>query len=89
MATFTALTVIKDKFYIIESRGSKVGTLKLNEKGKYVLYSNVDNTETVYDDLSEFVVKEKKTKTGPVLLIRFDGISSLKQATRSLAQLLD
>ena len=34
-------------------------------------------------------VKEKKTKSGPVLLIRFDGISSLEQATSSLAQLLD
>ncbi len=34
-------------------------------------------------------VKEKKTKSGPVLLIRFDGVSSLEQATSSLAQLLD
>ena len=33
-------------------------------------------------------VKEKKTKSGPVLLIRFDGISSLEQATSSLAQLV-
>lgn len=63
MAKLAALTVIENKFYIVESRGSKVGTLKLDEKGKYILYSNVDNTETVYDDLSEFVVKEKKTKT--------------------------
>ena len=33
-------------------------------------------------------VKEKKTKSGPILLIRFDAISSLEQAGNALSQLV-
>lgn len=62
MSKLTAVPVIEDKFYIVESRGSKVGTLKSCETG-YIFYSNVEQTETTYKNLDAFKVVAKKTKT--------------------------
>jgi hypothetical protein len=62
MAKLIATPVIEDKFYIVESHGSKVGTLKSFESG-YIFYNNIDNTETLYKDLNSFNIKEKKSKT--------------------------
>jgi hypothetical protein len=62
MPKLTATPVIEDKFYIVESHGSKVGTLKSSTSG-YIFYNNIDNTETLHTDLSFFSIKEKKSKT--------------------------
>lgn len=62
MARLTANTVIENKFWIVEHNGSKIGTLKNTEKG-YILYNNHNCEEIVYEDLNEFVIKEKKSKT--------------------------
>lgn len=62
MSKLTATPVIEDKFYIVESHGSKVGTLKSSTSG-YIFYNNIDNTETLHTDLSFFSIKEKKSKT--------------------------
>ena len=59
---YKAKTVIENKFWIVESKGSKVGTLKHTESG-YIFYSNVDNSETQYADMSSFTIEEKKTRT--------------------------
>ena len=59
---YKAKTVIENKFWIVESKGSKVGTLKNSDDG-YVFYNNINSTETLYADMSSFTVEEKKTKT--------------------------
>lgn len=59
---YKAKTVIQDKFWIVEQNGSKIGTLK-SESDKYVLYNNHNSKETVYNDLQDFVVEDKKSKT--------------------------
>lgn len=59
---YKAKVVIEDKFWIVESKGSKVGTLKHTDSG-YIFYSNRDSSETHYSDLSDFKVEEKKTRT--------------------------
>ena len=59
---YKAKTVIQDKFWIVEQNGSKIGTLKA-ESDKYVLYNNHNSKETVYNDLQDFVVEDKKSKT--------------------------
>ena len=59
---YKAKPVLENKFWIVESNGSKIGTLKaVNDK--YILYNSYNNSETVYDDLDNFVVEEKKSKT--------------------------
>ena len=59
---YKAKVVIEDKFWIVESSGSKVGTLKRADEG-YIFYSNHDGSEKHYTDLSSFKIEEKKTKT--------------------------
>jgi hypothetical protein len=59
---YKAKPVLENKFWIVESNGSKIGTLKA-VKDKYILYNSYNNSETVYDDLDNFVVEEKKSKT--------------------------
>ena len=59
---YKAKTVIENKFWIVESKGSKVGTLKSSNDG-YVFYNNINSTETLYADMSSFTVEEKKTRT--------------------------
>ena len=59
---YKAKVVIEDKFWIIESKGSKVGTLKHDQSG-YIFYSNIDGSEVIYSDLSSFKIEEKKTRT--------------------------
>ena len=59
---YKAIPVIEDKFYIVESNGSKVGTLKSVENG-YILYNSYNNSETVYENLDDFSVESKKSKT--------------------------
>lgn len=60
--TYKAKVVIADKFWIVEERGSKVGTLKSTENG-YIFYNNHNDKETVYRDLQSFIIEEKKSKT--------------------------
>jgi hypothetical protein len=59
---YKAKVVIKDKFWIVESKGSKIGTLK-NCQSNYVFYNNVDGSETEYKDLLNFTIEEKVTRT--------------------------
>jgi len=59
---YKAKVVIKDKFWIVESKGSKIGTLKSASSG-YVFYNNVDGSEVEYSDLSNFTIEEKITRT--------------------------
>lgn len=62
MAKHKAIEVIKDKFWIIESHGNKIGTLKFNDS-KYKYFNNKDGNETVFDNLNSFTIVEKKSKT--------------------------
>jgi hypothetical protein len=62
MKKLKAKTVIEDKFWIVEQNGSKIGTLKSTENG-YILYNNHNCKEIAYEDLTEFVIEEKKSKT--------------------------
>jgi hypothetical protein len=59
---YKAKTVIQDKFWIVEQNGSKIGTLKL-DSDKYILYNNHNSKEIVYDNLENFIVEDKKSKT--------------------------
>jgi hypothetical protein len=59
---YKAKIVIENKFWIVESKGSKVGTLKHTDSG-YIFYSNIDGSEVTYPDLSSFTIEKKKTKT--------------------------
>lgn len=59
---YKAKTIIQDKFWIVEQNGSKIGTLKL-DSDKYILYNNHNSKEIVYDNLENFIVEDKKSKT--------------------------
>ena len=59
---YKAKPVLENKFWIVESNGSKLGTLKaVNDK--YILYNSYNNSETIYENLDQFTIESKKSKT--------------------------
>jgi len=59
---YKATPVLEDKFWIIESNNSKVGTLKASENG-YIFYNNHSGKEILHKDLSNFTIENRKSKT--------------------------
>lgn len=58
-----AKEVVKNSFWIVESKGAKVGTLRHKADG-YVFYDNNSRTETKLDNLDRFrFVTHKNKKT--------------------------
>ena len=56
-----AKEVVKNSFWIVERKGTKVGTLRRNTEG-YVFYENTSRTETVLDNLDNFRFEKQKQK---------------------------
>ena len=56
-----AKEVVENSFWIVERKGSKIGTLRHNTRG-YVFYENTSHTETVLDNLDAFKFEKQKQK---------------------------
>ena len=56
-----AKEVVKDKFWIVERRGTKCGTLRLKDDG-LVYYDNNSRTETTIDNLDGFKFESNRNK---------------------------
>ena len=56
-----AKEVVKDKFWIVERRGTKCGTLRLKEN-ELVYYDNNSRTETIIDNLDGFKFESNQNK---------------------------
>ena len=56
-----AKEVVKNSFWIVESKGTKVGTLRYKADG-YVFYENNSRTETTIDNLDRFRFEQQKSK---------------------------
>tara|TARA_B100000497_G_C7685903_1_gene415713 strand:- start:1366 stop:1875 length:510 start_codon:yes stop_codon:yes gene_type:complete len=56
-----AREVVENSFWIVESNGTKVGTLRNKPEG-YVFYENTSHTETVLDNLDRFRFEKQKIK---------------------------
>ena len=56
-----AREVVENSFWIVESKGTKVGTLRNKPEG-YVFYENTSRTETVLDNLDRFRFEKQKIK---------------------------
>ena len=61
MDKYKASEVVKDNFWIVERKGTKVGTLRNTATG-YVFYENTSGTVTTLDNLDNFVLEHKTTK---------------------------
>tara|TARA_B110000503_G_C7119391_1_gene401796 strand:+ start:1321 stop:1776 length:456 start_codon:yes stop_codon:yes gene_type:complete len=60
MSKYTAKSVIKDSFWIVERSGSRVGTIK-RQTNSYLFYNNVDKTSIVYETMDSFKLVENET----------------------------
>jgi len=56
-----AKEVVENSFWIVERKGSKIGTLRHKTEG-YVFYENNSRTETVLDNLNDFKFEKQKQK---------------------------
>ena len=56
-----AKEVVKNSFWIVESKGAKIGTLRHKADG-YVFYENNSHTETTIDNLDRFRFEKQKSK---------------------------
>ena len=56
-----AKEVVKDKFWIVERRGTKCGTLRFKDNG-LVYYDNNSRTETTIDNLDGFKFESNQNK---------------------------
>ena len=56
-----AKEVVKDSFWIVERKGTKVGTLRHKADG-YVFYENNSRTETIIDNLDRFKFESNKNQ---------------------------
>lgn len=57
-----AKEVVENSFWIVERKGTKVGTLRRKADG-YVFYENTAGTETVLDSLDGFKIEKQKQKS--------------------------